>query len=276
VYVAGYTTSADLPGTVNAYQKERAGSSDAFVAKLNASGSELEWASYFGGTSLAPAPEDEGATSVAVDPDGCVYVGGTTVSQDFPVVRAVQPKLAGKRDGFVAKFNATGDRLIYSTYAGGTENDEGLAIAVTPLRAIYLAGHTYSTDLPMVAEYSKSRGGNSDAFVQRICDPVVFLSKNSFEFAYTQGGEVPAAEQFGARACMDLALTAEIADNPAWLAVNVKAAENGSMPMEILVKPEGLEPGEYTTTVRIGTPESWFEPRLVQVTLRVAAAITTP
>lgn len=270
VYVAGYTTSADLPGTANAYQKERAGTSDAFVAKLNAEGSEIEWASYLGGTSPAPAAEDEGATSIAVDPDGCVYVAGTTVSQDFPVERAVQPKLAGKRDAFLAKFNATGDKLIYSTYAGGTENDSGLALAVTPLRAAYLAGHTYSSDLPAVAEYARQRGGNSDAFVERICDPVVFLSRHTVDFAYTQGGELPALERFGARACMDLSLTVEVADNPAWLTVEAGPAQNGTMPLEMKANPEGLEPGEYTATVRIGAAESWFEPKVVQVTLRVA------
>lgn len=269
VYIAGYTTSADLPGTANAFQKERAGSSDAFVAKLSAAGSELEWASYLGGTSPAPSASDEGATAIAVDPDGCVYVAGTTVAQDFPSVRAVQPKLAGKRDGFLTKVNATGDRIIFSTYAGGTENDQGLAVAIDGMRAAYVAGHTYSNDLPVVAEFVKSRGGNSDAFVERICDPVIFLSRHTIDFAYTQGADVPQVERLGARACMDLALNVEIVDNPAWLAVVAKPAESGGMPLEMSARPEGLEPGEFTATVRISSPESWFEPKVVNVILRV-------
>lgn len=270
VYIAGYTNSADLPGTANAFQKERAGTSDAFVAKLNASGSEIEWASYLGGTSPAPSAEDEGAAAIAVDPDGCVYVAGTTVSQDFPVVRAVQPKLAGKRDGFLAKINATGEKIIFSTYAGGTENDLGLAVAIDGMRAAYVAGQTYSNDLPLVGEFINARGGNSDAFVERICDPVIFLSRHSLEFSYTQGGELPETAQFGARACMDLSLEVELVDAPAWLMVMAKASEKGSMPLEAAVKPEGLEPGEYAATVRISSPESWFEPKVVSVTLRVS------
>lgn len=270
VYVAGYTTSADLPGTANAFQMERAGTSDAFVAKLNAAGTEVEWATYLGGTSPAPTPEDEGATAVAVDPDGCVYVSGTTVSQDFPTARAVQPEIAGKRDAFITKISATGSELIYSTFAGGAENDRGLAIAIDGLRAAYIAGHTYSADLPAVAEFSSSRGGNSDAFVQRICDPVIFLSGHFLELSYTQGGEVPKVENFGARACMDLALAVDVTDSPAWLAAEAGPAGSGSMPVAITLKPEDLEPGSYSAQLLISSPESWFEPKVVTVTLHVA------
>jgi hypothetical protein len=148
---------------------------------------------------------------------------------------------------------------------------QGLFVAIDGMRAVYLAGHTYSNDLPVVAEYVKARGGNSDAFVQRICDPVIFLSEHSVDFACTQGGEAPQVRKFGARACMDLALKVEMVDAPSWLDVAIKPARNGSMPVEASVKPEELEPGEFTATVRISSPESWFEPKVVNVTLRVSA-----
>lgn len=118
-------------------------------------------------------------------------------------MRAVQPAIDSKRDAFIAKINATGRQLTYSTFAGGAKNDRALAIAVDGLRAAYIAGHTCSADLPAAAEFSRSRGGNSYAFVHRICDPVLLLSSHSFEFSPAQGGEAPKVENFGARACMD-------------------------------------------------------------------------
>jgi hypothetical protein len=270
VYVGGYTTSVDFPVTVNAFQRERAGTSDGFVAKLNENGTAIEWASYLGGTSPAPAVEDEYVSSIAVDGDGAVYAGGTTVAQDFPVTRAVQEKLGGKRDAFVAKIAPEGHKLVFATYVGGTAQDDGLALAVTPLRAVYIAGQTWSNDIPTVAPFSSSRGGNSDAFLARICDPVLFVSEESIEFEWTQGTELPRVRHFGAKACMDLDLNVEMEGSPAWLTIDARTPQGGAMPLEARVNPEGLEPGEYTTTLRLSAPETWFPPRTVRVTLRVA------
>jgi Beta-propeller repeat len=104
-YVTGYTTSADFPTTPGAFQPGHAGSEDAFVAKLDRSGSALVYASYLGGSG-----EDRGF-AIAVDLVGQAYVTGHTASADFPVTsRALQPAYAGGAfDAFVAKIGADDD-----------------------------------------------------------------------------------------------------------------------------------------------------------------------
>ena len=91
-----------------------AGSVDAFVTKLNASGSAIVYSTYIGGSG------DDRGFSIAVDGSGSAYVTGWTGSINFPVVSAAQPGPGGGgRDAFAAKPNPVGSGLIFSTYLGG-------------------------------------------------------------------------------------------------------------------------------------------------------------
>ena len=167
-YVAGVTGSLTLP-TLNAYQTKAGGGLDAWVAKLNSfSGTGtvgLAYSTYLGGSG------DDYATAIAVDSAGAAYVTGWTLSANFPTANPYQAKLLGNEDAFVAKLNANGGgavTLAYSTYLGGSGDDEAFAIAVDPAGAAYVAGETGSTDFPTLHPYQASLSGGQDAFVAKL------------------------------------------------------------------------------------------------------------
>lgn len=144
VYLAGYTTSGDLPTTPGAFQPSpggEAGYTDSFVAKLNPAGSALEYSTYLGGDGL------DQAWDIAVDATGHAYVTGQTESLNFPVTPGVYQ--TDFRRLFVTKLNPTGTELVYSTFLGGNGSDEAWAIAVDEAGHAYVAGDTTSNNFPV-------------------------------------------------------------------------------------------------------------------------------
>jgi hypothetical protein len=108
---------------------------------------------------------------IAVDDNKNGYLIGSTTSDDFPIenpFEAIQPTRGGLSDAFVAKLDVDGDRLVYSTYLGGSRDDVGNSIAVDSTASIYIAGSTVSDDFPVKNPLQVSRGGLSDVFVSRI------------------------------------------------------------------------------------------------------------
>lgn len=148
IYVAGTTSSLELPVTPGVFQNRLLGSRDAFVFKLNATGTELLYSTYFGGKEIL----EEGANAIAVDSAGNAYMTGITSSEDFPTTRgASQTEYKGiflQGDAFVAKLNANGSELVYSTYLGGNRSDRGTSIAVDSAGNAYVTGRTSSSDFP--------------------------------------------------------------------------------------------------------------------------------
>jgi hypothetical protein len=138
------------------------GDSDAFVAKLNATGSALVYSTYLGGSS------SEEGNGIAADTLGNAYVTGYTSSTDFPTMNPLQPANGGGEDAFVAKLNATGSALVYSTYLGGSGSDWGLGIAVDSSGNAYVTGYTESANFPTVNPLQPAYGGGGDAFVAEI------------------------------------------------------------------------------------------------------------
>jgi hypothetical protein len=141
-YVTGFTTSSDFPTTANAFQPAIGAGESIFVTKLSASGSAFVYSTYLGGGSF------DSGQAIAVDDAGSAYVTGLT-SGGFPTLSPVQPGLGGgSYDAFVTKLNPSGSALIYSTYLGGSGNDEGTGIAVDAMGNAYVTGHTNSPDFP--------------------------------------------------------------------------------------------------------------------------------
>jgi len=166
-YVTGETSSLDFP-TANAIQAFfRGGLSDAFVAKLNAAGSALVYSTYLGGNSDLGSSVDRGS-GIAVDALGNAYVTGLTTSPSFPTVNPFQAANGGDSDAFVAKLNAAGSALVYSTYLGGAGTDEGLGIAVDAAGNAYVTGNTVSGNFPTANPFQASNGGGADAFVTKL------------------------------------------------------------------------------------------------------------
>jgi hypothetical protein len=163
-YIAGRTESLDFP-TQNPLQPGHGGSfSDGFVAKLDPSGTALVYSTYLGGGSV-----DE-CTAIALDTVGNVYVSGSTASQDFPTTPgAFQGTHAGgSRNVFVAKLNAAGSNLVFSTYLGGGQFDHAHDIAVDALGAVYVTGETRSADFPTLNPLQPDLAGGLEAFVTKL------------------------------------------------------------------------------------------------------------
>jgi hypothetical protein len=167
-YVTGQTGSPDFPGTAGSPIQPRFGGGewDGFVAKLNAAGSALVYATYLGGNG-----NDDYGSGIAVDAAGNAYVTGYTDSTDFPLAaNPIQSSLGGGADAFVAKINPAGSALVYSTYLGGNGRDWGDAIAVDAAGNAYVTGYTDSTDFPLAGSPLQSSfdGGGGDAFVAKL------------------------------------------------------------------------------------------------------------
>jgi len=165
-YVAGSTSSADFPTTPGAFQTSyNGGVSDGFVTKLNATGTALVYSTYLGGSG-----GQDGGNGIAVDSSGDAYVTGSTFDTDFPTTAgAFQTTFGGVIDAFVTKLNAGGTALIYSTYLGGSAEDNGTRIRLDSSGNAYSTGLTFSTDFPTTpgAFQTTFGGGVINAFVAK-------------------------------------------------------------------------------------------------------------
>src|ERR1700722_15899777 len=174
-FIAGQTYSHDFP-THNAFQKSchldalNKCNGEAFVSKLSPDGSSLHYSTYLGGSG------GDAANAIAVDAAGNAYVAGSTLSADFPTLKPIQAEGSGHEDAFVAKLSPEGTALEYSTYLGGSRDDETSAIAVAPSGAAALVGHTCSHDFPVESAIQATcqKGTNAacsqDAFMT-VIDP---------------------------------------------------------------------------------------------------------
>jgi uncharacterized protein (TIGR03437 family) len=186
-YVTGYTDSPDFPTVAGSFQTAYQGSfgndpyfgptGDAFVLKLNAAGSALVYSTYLGGA------EDDRGTAIAVDSAGNAYIGGETLSLNFPVLNAYQvsnngfggspPFCCGSPqpfltfgDGFLTKLNPGGTGLVYSTFFGGSLDDTVSSLAIDSSGNAYIGGSTLSPDFPVLNAYQGTYAGGAKASVQ--------------------------------------------------------------------------------------------------------------
>jgi hypothetical protein len=177
-YITGHTSSGNFPTTTNPIQATLQGSGDAFVAKVNATGSTLLYSTYLGGSS------DDQGNSIAVDSFGNAYVTGSTSSTDFPTVFPVQVLNSGSH-AFVTKLNPPGSALVYSSYLGGNGFEAGAGVAVDANGNTYVTGNTTSSNYPTVNPLQTSLRGFTDAFVSKIAPvpgPAVATSPATLSF----------------------------------------------------------------------------------------------
>ncbi len=167
-YVGGFTASAEtsFPVLAGPDLSFGGGASDAFVAKVNAAGTALDYCGYIGGA------VDEQCLGIAVDAAGNAYATGYTTSTPpgFPVTVGPDLIANGAVDAFVAKVNAAGTALAYCGYIGGSLDDYGEAIAVDGTGNAYIAGFTKSNQstFPVVAGPDLTYNGANDAFAAKV------------------------------------------------------------------------------------------------------------
>ncbi|HEY4732377.1 MAG TPA: SBBP repeat-containing protein, partial [Gammaproteobacteria bacterium] len=194
-YITGYTLSADFD-TASAMNTSAAGGIDIFISKISADGSSLVYSTYLGGTG------NDLAYGIAVDTSagssGVVAVTGVTASADFPVVSAIQPVYGGSSDGFVAKINAAGSAIDYSTYLGGAGSDEAHDIAFNIYSQAYITGFTSSADFPVISGFQTTRSSSVDAFVSKIN-----AAGTAFVFSSYLGGRNGNGDDYGYAVAVD-------------------------------------------------------------------------
>jgi hypothetical protein len=171
-YVTGSTLTSSFPGVDGrSIQPRPGGSDDAFVTEINAAGTAIVFSTYLGGN------DPEQGNAIALDGAGDIYVVGIIQGKrlvpDFPGIgpQSLQPTYGGGLiDGFVTKINATGTRILYSTFLGGSKEDQVRDIAIDSSGNACLTGITNSPSFPVFNSSSLQRfpGGGEDAFVTKI------------------------------------------------------------------------------------------------------------
>ncbi|GIV23085.1 MAG: hypothetical protein KatS3mg025_0744 [Bacteroidia bacterium] len=166
-YITGDTGSNDFPTTTGAYDQSFSGG-DAFVTKLSPNGDTLVYSTFLGGN------DSEDGYDIAVDASGSAYITGRTVSTDFPTTSGAYDQSYNDNgqygDVFVTKLSPNGDALVYSTFLGGNDREDGYAIAIDASSCAYITGITKSSDFPTTpGAYDPSlNGGSWDAFVTKL------------------------------------------------------------------------------------------------------------
>ncbi len=161
-YVLTGTTSTNLATTPGAFQPASPGGGDHYVAQLDTSGAARLWATYLGGTG------GDNAISLTVDGTGNVYVAGSTTSADFPTANPVQATYAGQLEGTVSMLNSTGTALTFSTYLGGSADEQCFGVALDVGGNPIVTGYTRSLNFPVTAgALDTSFNGESDAIVTK-------------------------------------------------------------------------------------------------------------
>jgi hypothetical protein len=143
IIITGQTGSENFPIKGNTFARYAPGKSNVFVTKLKSDGTQLLYSTIIGGS------DDEWPFDVAVDLNGNTYVTGSTKSSDFPVSNpAFDTSYSGGEDAFLFKLSSDGNKLIYSTYIGGSDKDAGRGLVVDTSGRAYITGCTRSTNFP--------------------------------------------------------------------------------------------------------------------------------
>lgn len=196
-YVTG-RTGGDFPVTAAAFQPTP-GSTwtrlDAFVTKLNGTGSAVVYSTYVGGSG------SDFGNAIAVDSAGSAYIAGETTSLDFPTTPGAAQTAYGSGDSapsaydaFVAKLSPSGGALSYGTYLGGAENDGAFSVAIDAAGHAFVAGGTGSATYPVTARaFQTATQGGDDAFLTELDDAGAILYSTLLGGSATDGARAAVA-----------------------------------------------------------------------------------
>jgi len=277
VFITGQNYYGGYPTTENAYDTTYNGGYDAFITKLNSSGSALTYSTYLGGTNT------EYSADIVIDSSGNAYIAGYTNSTNFPTVAgSFDTTHNGDNDAFLTRLDATGSSLVYSTYLGDSAADLAYALAVDSSATAYLTGETFSRTFPVTSgAYDVSQNGNSDAFVTRIATnlqtPFIALSTQTLIFGATTAGVKTSSQSFQVTNSGGGTLNWSVATNQTWLSC-LPVSGTGNTSIAASVNPTGLAAGSYTATITVSSTNAPNSPKTINVFLTVynPTATTVP
>jgi len=182
VYIAGITSSSDFPTTSGCFDDTYNDGYDIVVSKLSDDGSRIEYSTFIGGTG------DDRCEAMAIDQENNVYVTGVTRSADFPTTPGCfDGSLDGGSDAFVLKLSPDGGDLLYSTFIGGENNEQGNDLALDGQGCAVVTGTTHSGEFPTSPDaYDDSYNEWGDVFICK-------LSRDGSELGYSSyigGGDL--------------------------------------------------------------------------------------
>ena len=178
LYLSGETSSVNFPTKGSPPGGGAAlGDVDAFVTKLNPTGSAVLYSTYIGGTSTEYLTDNfagfiTGPRNCAVDAQGRLHVSTTTFSADFPTTVGAFDRTLGALDVTLSRLNPAGDAFEFSTYLGGSNSDYWASIAIDSTGHTWVTGHTHSSDFPTANPVQATKPNpdpdDQDGFVVRV------------------------------------------------------------------------------------------------------------
>lgn len=268
IYVGGYTSSSNFP-LMNPAQSTAGGSYDVFVAKLSLSGASLLYSTYLGGSG------DDFGYGLAVDSSGSAYIAGWTASTNFPTRNALQPLYGGgASDAFVARLAPNGNSLLYSTFLGGSGDDEAHGIALDPTGVAYVTGRTSSASFPGARNRYTEGSGKFDAFLTRISADVssAFALVTPSALSFSGATAAPQTILLSSSGAEALNFAAFATSNGNWLSVNPASGGTTPATLTVTVNPAGLGGGTVSGTITINVPGASNSPILVPVSYALISA----
>ncbi|TFG08043.1 hypothetical protein EU522_00195 [Candidatus Thorarchaeota archaeon] len=162
ILISGITASSDFPVTDDAFDKTyNSGASDIFITKFSNNGSNILYSTFLGGDN------HERAYDIQLDRSENVYITGYSRSTDFPMKNGSYCTYnKGLWDCIIVKLNISTNDLLYSSYIGGSQNDDGQGLSINDKNEVFIVGNTESTDFPVSDDaFNKTYSGNNDIFV---------------------------------------------------------------------------------------------------------------
>jgi len=270
-YIAGQTFSSSFPTTAGAFRTAHGGGSDAFVTKLNATGSSLAYSTFLGGAGACSVSDPfrqyscDTAYAISVDANGQAFVAGLA-GPGFQLSGASQSTPGGNGDAFVTQINATGTSLIYSTFVGGGGGDVALGVTNSSASGPVVTGFTNSTDFPVSsgALQTTHGGGAQEGFLTRLASCTATPGSSGSFFPGAAGSysiDVIATPACGWSASSDVN----------WITItNGIGAGNGSVLFTVAANPGALRTGQISVNganysvqqvahcITLGSSGSWF------------------
>jgi uncharacterized protein (TIGR03437 family) len=248
-YVAGYTYSTDFPVTKGVLQSVLLGPSDAFVTKVDPSGASVVFSTFLGGS------RSDGAVAIFLDGPGNIYVAGSTMSLNFPVLAPFQAALAGGADGFAVKLDPGGTKILQGSLIGGSGDDNVVSAAIDGVGNVYLTGSTASTNFPISrnAPQPRYRGGETDSFIAKIdfaeanLNLQVSPDKLTFQGTVNTTLSIQTLTVAGAGTSL-VGWKAVVSAGSAWLNI-IPPSGSGSGPITVSVNSTGLGAGSYQGSI---------------------------